>query len=385
MASDVMAEQAAASEPLNPSERFFRYFQHEVTDLQEQMTRLEDTGTSGGERADAVDHCLAGIAKLSNEVKDASSYLPAYDQRTYSEAIKALSAKLQDVRAQFAPRQKFSFKNSFTTKKNASAISLNDAAELASQKRRQVPGYASSQDSSFATTPANLRSPAPEKVDEGTDSGYDGTEVGESDSLSVDAARVRMPSFSQSTSVSITNHDDIHIILPPSAGHATSSGTLFNLRRCVVDMSSPTSSGKAFAGLTLKNIKESLIICGHVSGAAHLTNVHNSVIVVASRQFRMHDSTKCDVYLHATSRPIIEDCTDIQFAPLPGVYATKEDDDTPNQWHNVDDFKWLRNEPSPNWSTLGSHRVSVDVWRDVVPGRPGIGVEDVLKAVNLPK
>jgi hypothetical protein len=40
---------------------------------------------AGGERNDAVDHCLAGIDRLSHEVKDASSYIPAYDQRTYSQ------------------------------------------------------------------------------------------------------------------------------------------------------------------------------------------------------------------------------------------------------------------------------------------------------------
>jgi tubulin-specific chaperone C len=49
------------------------------------MGRLADTPAHGGERNDAVDHCLAGIARLSHEVKDASSYVPAYDQRTYAE------------------------------------------------------------------------------------------------------------------------------------------------------------------------------------------------------------------------------------------------------------------------------------------------------------
>lgn len=53
--------------------------------LQKHMLVLEDHGISGGERSDAIDYCLAGIAKLSNEVKDASSYLPPYDQRTYGE------------------------------------------------------------------------------------------------------------------------------------------------------------------------------------------------------------------------------------------------------------------------------------------------------------
>ena len=102
----------------------------------------------------------------------------------------------------------------------------------------------------------------------------------------LDLSRIRQPSFSQSNSVTIGNHDSIHIILPPSAAHATNSGTLSMLHRCVVDMSRPTSTGRPFAGLTLKNINKSLIVCGHVNGAAHLTNVSNSIVVVASRQDR---------------------------------------------------------------------------------------------------
>jgi len=51
------------------------------------MEKLAHTALAGGERNDAVDHCLAGIARLSHEVKDASSYIPAYDQRTYGEVL----------------------------------------------------------------------------------------------------------------------------------------------------------------------------------------------------------------------------------------------------------------------------------------------------------
>ena len=49
------------------------------------MDHLADTALVGGERADATDHCLAGIVRLSNEVKDAASYIPTYDQRVYAE------------------------------------------------------------------------------------------------------------------------------------------------------------------------------------------------------------------------------------------------------------------------------------------------------------
>jgi hypothetical protein len=59
--------------------------------LQEEMDRLADTSLIGGERTDATDHCLAGIARLSNEVKDAASYIPTYDQRVYAEVCQGLS------------------------------------------------------------------------------------------------------------------------------------------------------------------------------------------------------------------------------------------------------------------------------------------------------
>jgi hypothetical protein len=84
-------------------ERFFRDFQREVIGryskaesdyirltnraLQEQMEHLSSTSPPGSERSDAIDQCLAGIDRLSHDVKDAASYIPAYDQRTYSQVM----------------------------------------------------------------------------------------------------------------------------------------------------------------------------------------------------------------------------------------------------------------------------------------------------------
>ncbi|KAK8156601.1 tubulin binding cofactor C-domain-containing protein [Phyllosticta citrichinensis] len=164
-----------------------------------------------------------------------------------------------------------------------------------------------------------------------------------------------------------------------------------------------------FAALTLKNIKSSLIVCGRVSGAIHLTNLAHSVVVVSStRQFRMHECRDVTVYLACASRPIIEDCVGVRFAPCPSIYAeaageasteAKEEasagavaDATgeppaaqPNLWNQVDDFKWLKaGAASPNWRALaGDERVADAVWRDLVPGGPELGVDDILRAVGV--
>ncbi|KAK8217947.1 tubulin binding cofactor C-domain-containing protein [Phyllosticta capitalensis] len=453
-------------------ERFFRYFTHEVTALDTQIEQLADKSVTGGERSDGVDHCLAGIARLSREVKDASAYIPAYDQRTYAEAIKALNDKLGQARASFAPRPKFSFKSTrkvataVSHHKNPSAISLEDAAELASQARLKLPGASSSNASGNSSSGrGGLLDTAASSGTTTTDSSAYAspavhtpaeTEAGDDESRSAAGAAgasksttaegedayvnrnlsshersrtpVRKPSFSGANSVTISGHTGLHIILPESASHATSSGTIANLRHCIVDMSMPTSTARAqqqqqsgdsgssglapkeaqlpgaqaqgapFAALTLKNIKSSLVVCGRVSGAIHLTNLAHSVVVVSTRQFRMHECRDVAVYLACSSRPIIEDCVDVRFAPCPSLYSPptstpSTDSSSPeaqssphhqNLWDQVDDFKWLKAEPSPNWRALPpAERVADAVWRDLVPGGPELGVDDILKAVGV--
>lgn len=52
--------------------------------LQEQMNRLKDGTLQERDQADLVTQCQNTISRMSNDVKDASGYLPAYDQRTWS-------------------------------------------------------------------------------------------------------------------------------------------------------------------------------------------------------------------------------------------------------------------------------------------------------------
>ena len=233
-----------------------------------------------------------------------------------------MTEKLQETRSKFAPKSRFQFKS---TGKNNSAISLADAAEIAAAQQRlqpklNAPGFISSTESSISTTPANLMTPPGEPRDT----------VGElpsftknyNDEMTRHPGTIRKPSFSQASNVNITGHTGLHIILPSSASRATSSGSITKVNRCIVDMSVPTANGAPFAGLALKNIKESLIIAGHVAGAAHITAVENSIIVVASRQVRMHDCKNVDIYLLCASRPIIEDCHNIRFSPIPACHVS---------------------------------------------------------------
>lgn len=53
-------------------------------------------------------------------------------------------------------------------------------------------------------------------------------------------------------------------------------------------------------------------------------------------------------------------------------------------WDQVDDFKWLKAEHSPNWSVLPEEkRIAEDIWKDKVPGYPGAGLDDILRTVGI--
>ncbi|KAI2483300.1 hypothetical protein Ptr902_05617 [Pyrenophora tritici-repentis] len=322
----------------NLKEDFYRQFQKDVADLSAQISSLPSTPPASATRTEAIDACLAGIDRLSHDVKDASSYLPGYDQRTYSETIKSLSEQLQNIRNTFSPPKKFSFKN---RKKDAAVA---EPAAHVTQKTTDE------QDTTTTTTPIAV----PEQ-----------------------------PS-------TLSHKSSTRITLPPpssnaSSEHTTSSPTLSHLTKCIVDLSPATQNGTTpFAALYLREISHSLIICGQVAGAIHITYVSDSVIVTACRQFRMHGSKNVDVYLHSSSRPIFEDCDGLRFAPLPGVYMTPDMAQSDNQWDQIDDFKWLKAEPSPHFTILPKgERVADEVWRDKVHSGDDVGLHDILKAVGV--
>jgi hypothetical protein len=239
-----------------------------------------------------------------------------------------LQEKLNETRAAFEPRAKFSFK----TKKNASAISLSDAATLAAEGRRSVPGYrspgASSVGSSanntpnYPSTPLNEPDKQHQERPEIAPTSFPATSEGDMESKAPLQAKASHSFAAQGVSnVSVDNHYGLHIMLPASGSTSTVPASITALSHCVVDMSIPTADGKPYASLTVKNIEESLLICGQVNGPAHITGMDHSVIVVSCRQFRMHNCKDVDVYLSCSSNPIIEDCSNIRFTRIPKAYV----------------------------------------------------------------
>ena len=207
-------------------------------------------------------------------------------------------------------------------------MSLSDATELAAQQQQprlsQSLGKGeSSEESSVAPTPAQITTP-PRGGAEGPH------DVPRRGSLGGFLQAAGMPGNegpgadrggSGSVAVNVSSRLGAHITLPATAAQEACSASMVNLQRCVVDMSVPTSQGKPYANLAIRNVSRSLLICGSVTGSAHVTAVRDSVILVSALQLRMHECRNCIVYLHVNSAPVIENCGEMQFAMLPPYYV----------------------------------------------------------------
>ncbi|KAL3265611.1 hypothetical protein HHI36_009815 [Cryptolaemus montrouzieri] len=130
--------------------------------------------------------------------------------------------------------------------------------------------------------------------------------------------------------------------------------TIHHMTNCTVRIFGTPST------LHLNALNNCTILSGPVSTSIFASNCENCILVIACQQLRLHSSKDVKIYLHVTSRAIMEDCTDISISPYnfkyEGIQAHFQQsglDVSINNWQGIDDFNWLKlNEHSPNWKVL---------------------------------
>jgi hypothetical protein len=269
----------------------------------------------GGERMYAIEEILGRLSRLSNEVADAADFVPAYDHRAYSEMVKVLRDQLTEAQAKVSPRSRFQFKQR----------GADSPAAAKPDTRRLNPGMdnnSNNQPADLPVRPATIKD-ASTNIPTATTTTSTSTQTDNNTAITNPSAG--KPSNFQ-RDLTLNDHSRVHITLPATASRAISAWTLTSLDRCVVDMSAPTTSSDAanppFASMALKDIAGSVIVAGHVDGPVHVTNVKDSVVMVAARQVRIHDCENVVFYLHCVSRPIIEGCKGVRFGKAPGCYVS---------------------------------------------------------------
>jgi len=93
-----------------------------------------------------------------------------------------------------------------------------------------------------------------------------------------------------------------------------------NLTNCTVHIYGSPST------VHLSNLTGCKLYLGPVQTSIFLDACVESEFHIACQQLRAHNSNNCKIYIHVTSRSIIEDCTAMEFAPYDFTYAGIDED-----------------------------------------------------------
>jgi len=276
-----------------------------------------EDGISRTQLAENMNKLQLVVNDMQAELAAATLYLAPYDVRQSSEKIATLTNEIAQARTTLAPRKKFAFKGRRNKAEKPAAIQNQpDAANSAAEDQKQAP-------------PAE-----PKKETRAAEALLAAISI-ESDEYVVaqqTGATVEVCPKGPEQNVRIREMVDCTITLKHQSGAVRFVG----LRNCRVAI-------------------------GPIAGSCFFEDCHGCTFHVAARQIRIHDSTKNDFYLHVLSRPIFEHCSELRFAPYRLTYdalpaqlesAGLVAERATHMWKDVDDFRWLRQQQSPNWSIL---------------------------------
>lgn len=250
------------------------------------------------------------ILTLWNYLSQSKIFLKVFDIRRAQETLQHLETQVSELELELLPKKKFGFKNRRAVKKPSDkTLDVTDGLKDLNLSDGNTNG-ATKQHNELINKYNDSASTLTGKVDQ---------------RLTLDAENV--------------NKNDV---------------LLSDLTKCEIRIYGSPST------LHMVNLKQCTILIGPVSSSVFADNCHQCTFAFACQQFRLHSSIDCTIYLHVTSRAIIEDCKNIKVAPYNWNYEDQAShyhlaglDIKTNNWDSVDDFNWLSYEiHSPNWMIL---------------------------------
>ncbi|KAF9582967.1 hypothetical protein BGW38_010501 [Lunasporangiospora selenospora] len=301
-----------------------------------------------------IDELLQRIRALEKAVTENVQTLPAFETRVCLEAVRAMSEQLTMMRSRLVPRLKFTFKSRKTAASSSSLLFENKTESMDT-------------DSSTSAMDTRPSTPGMSEVDQSLFMKFE-NRTGEH--LFIGALDLASPSVPMKVDGEEENNEvkDAASLLNQARDVA-----LTNLEDCTVNLVHDTRLG----AIHIRNLKRCTVVIPPVAGSILLHDCEGCTLIGACHQSRMHTSSNMDIYLHVTSEPIIEDCTDMRFAPYPydeiltperlaRVFEDAGLDQTANYYQKVKDFNWLRQQQSPNWKVMSEDQIHSGVAQKVL-------------------
>jgi hypothetical protein len=247
------------------------------------------------------------LVSLQTYATESTTILPPYDIRRSQEILEAIGKELRDAEMRLKPKKKFAFSS-----KNK-------------PKGDQGSAIASSSSSSSSSSKAEEASQAP-PASKDAEGGYTLRELLGGEVILLTEKELGVTSEG---------------ILPPLL-----------LTHCT----NATVSARCLLGaVRLENCTDCYACLGPCSTSVYLENCTRCTVFISSHQLRIHGCMGCSLYVRVNSHPIIEDCSQMGFAPYSLSYTDHDAHlaaaalQDARCWSNVVDFRWHRSTKSPNW------------------------------------
>ncbi|CAH1763599.1 22446_t:CDS:2 [Entrophospora sp. SA101] len=298
--------------------KFWHEFQEERSEIQNSIKELSKKPKPS--IPTLCENLLQRIDELEKKATDATTFLPAYDQRQSHLQIKSLIEELNIQKSLLAPKSKFSFKSKKAAIESKSSLNEEKSASTAAI--------------STSTTTTSTDTDATTKV--------------------IDEDNFQ--------TVVLNNQENTYIDINSfSLNNKMVDFQFSNLNNCIINL---FNSNITIGAINIKGLRNTIIMSGPVGSSILIYDCEKCIFL-----FRMHTSKQISVYLHVTSNPIIEDCEKIQFGfyalttfpELDKMFETVKLDLKINKYDKVDDFNWLKQQASPNWKIISPEHI-IEKW-----------------------
>ena len=264
-------------------------------------TGLQNCGNlTKSQLTEHFDKLAVELQKMQKFLSDSTMFLPSYQVQKAQETLNRLQTAVPEKREELLPKKKFGFKSKKKVGDKGDAVDFDVASKSDSRlTQSQKVINVNMTDCSFSDVKSQTL------VKKATE----------------------------------TNQQDV---------------ALSRLEDCTVKLYGSPSA------IHINSLKHCKVFSGPVSGSVFIEDCSDCVFVMPCQQMRIHSTTQTNFYIHVTSRAIIEDCSNVAFAPYNWKYETVDADyelsglnQSRNAWDDIDDFNWLASDKhSPNWSVL---------------------------------
>jgi hypothetical protein len=344
------AEVTAAADPRENVRSFLSGFELDRAKIEDALLAAtaapksnppdDSTGDPVQEKRIVLETLRDQVSEMERKVAEASYFLPPFDARNCATTIETVRSTLADATGRLAPRKKFEFKRfkKKKTKTDAETPVAATGAETREDTRDTRGGSASrsKNDSETFLAQMGVRS------------------VGLESSGFTDAAGKRF-AFRGTVPSKVRPDPNASETAPAATteSRVVNDVVLERLTDCEVFLLAPCRA------LRIYDLENCRVYGGPVDGSVHAQNLKNCHVEVCARQVRAHDAFDTSFYVRTLSRPIIEHSSRTMFAPFSFSYEGQSEhlraaglSVETGAWENVEDFGWIKQTPSPNWSVV---------------------------------